>query len=424
MPRKAVGSFTYGFNSAVIGSVPGLPSFLNYFCLNTSGPDASERSSSIGATNGLFAVGGIIGCLIVLSMLDALGRRLSIQIIAFICIISAAIQTGSVHIAMILAGQFINGVGVGMMDVSVPIYQSEISLPKARGRMVGSHGFLVVCGYAMAGWAGYGCFFATKEALQWRLCLALQMVAPLLLLIGSLWMPESPRWLCTKDRTEAAFAILRKFHHTEDDVNDIFVQQELRHICILVSIERQETQGHGLRSLLKRKSSRRRLLMVFFLVTRCIAQSKGVLACYNTWAAIMNFVNSLMLDRRGRIRIMVIGIIGCSLSLSGFSAMVAVFGGTSSKVGNGLGGNMDTPSYVVGISVSGFFIMTLIYTQAAPTSFDQVGWQYLLVFIITAGLSLEEIARLFGDETPDDSHDEKASGCLARMSRRCPWLGI
>lgn len=44
----ALGSFTYGFNSAVIGSVLGLPSFLNYFRLNTSGPDASESSSLIG----------------------------------------------------------------------------------------------------------------------------------------------------------------------------------------------------------------------------------------------------------------------------------------------------------------------------------------------------------------------------------------
>lgn len=48
---------------------------------------------------------------------------------------------------MLLVGRFLNGVGVGMMDVAVPIYQSEISPAKVRGRMVGTHGFLVVCGY-------------------------------------------------------------------------------------------------------------------------------------------------------------------------------------------------------------------------------------------------------------------------------------
>ena len=58
--------------------------------------------------------------------------------------------------------------------------------------------------------------------------------------------------------------------------------------------------------------------------------------------------------------------------------------------------------------------MTLIYTQTAPTAFSSVGWKYYLVFIITpwlgvflmgkyfpetAGLSLEDIGVLFGDET-------------------------
>lgn len=60
---------------------------------------------------------------------------------------SAVLQAASVHIGMLLVGRFINGIGVGMIDVAVPIYQSEISPAKVRGRMVGSHGFLVVVGY-------------------------------------------------------------------------------------------------------------------------------------------------------------------------------------------------------------------------------------------------------------------------------------
>src|SRR6478752_155380 len=95
----ALGSFTYGFNSAISGSVIGLSSFLNYFNLTTSGP----------------------------WLLDRCGRRLAIQTTCVICIISAVIQAASVHTAMLLIGRFINGIGVGMIDVAVPIYQSEIS---------------------------------------------------------------------------------------------------------------------------------------------------------------------------------------------------------------------------------------------------------------------------------------------------------
>lgn len=153
----------------------------------------------------------------------------------------------------------------------------------------------------------------------------------------------------------------------------------------------------------------------------------------------MNWVNSIMLDHFGRIRIMTVGLICCSLSLCGFTAMVAQFVGTSNAIGNGFGvfflylfvffygGTMDASSYVycaeifptsirsqgVGFSVGGLFMMTLIYTQSAPTAFSTIGWKYYLIFIIlpwvgvyclvkyfpeTAQQSLEEIAGLFGDE--------------------------
>lgn len=97
------------------------------------------------------------------------------------------------------------------MQVSVPIYQSELSPAKQRGRMVGGHGVLIVCAYvrvfrssstmlhlltrdivqARAARTGLGCFFAAP-AVGWHLALSLQIVAPLTLLIGSPGLPESP----------------------------------------------------------------------------------------------------------------------------------------------------------------------------------------------------------------------------------------
>ncbi|EXL91361.1 general substrate transporter [Fusarium oxysporum II5] len=482
----ALGSFTYGFNSAISGSVIGLSSFLDYFNLTTSGPGASKSNQIIGANNALFASGGVVGCMIVPWLLDRCGRRLAIQTTCIICIISAVIQAASVHTAMLLIGRCINGIGVGMIDVAVPIYQSEISPADVRGRMVGSHGFLVVCGYAMAGWAGYGCFFITNQALQWRLCLAFQVIAPLLLAIGSPWMPESPRWLCKVDRATDALKVLEKLHPSTErhPEGHSFAEHELHQIHNQLEIEKRENAATGWREAFSRPSYRKRLLYGFFV--QCVAQSTGVLvvnnyqvllydglglrgsialmlyACYNSLAAFMNWVNSLILDRFGRIRIMVIGLIGCSLSLCGFTAMVAEFVGTSNKVGNGFGvfflylfvffygGTMDASSYVycaeifptsiraqgVGFSVAGLFMMTLIYTQTAPTAFENVGWKYYLVFIIipwigvfvmqkyfpeTAGLSLEDIAVLFGDEAAvnENGPSEKSAQASVVQEENC-----
>lgn len=49
----ALGSFTYGYNSAIIGSVLGLPSFFNYFNIELTGPNAAYGNR---ITGGMFEI--------------------------------------------------------------------------------------------------------------------------------------------------------------------------------------------------------------------------------------------------------------------------------------------------------------------------------------------------------------------------------
>lgn len=74
------------------------------------------------------------------------------------------------------------------------------------------------------------------------------------------------------------------------------------------------------------------------------------------------------------------------------------------------------PSHIrargVAFSLAVLFLTAMVYLEAAPTAFAQVGWKYYLVFLIltsinifivwwifpeTKGLSLEEIGEVFGD---------------------------
>jgi MFS family permease len=125
----------------------GLQSFFNYFDLTST----TSGNSIIGATSGLFAGGGAIGALILAWLANKFGRVRAIKVTCVVCIISGAIQAGSIHIAMFLVGRFLSGVGVGLIVTLVPIYQSEVSPAESRGRMVGSHGFLIVTGYVSVG---------------------------------------------------------------------------------------------------------------------------------------------------------------------------------------------------------------------------------------------------------------------------------
>jgi len=166
-----------------MGLAIGLPSFFQYFRIGLENESGNQIT---GATNGLYSGGGILGFLIVPGLLDRLGRCRTIQVSATIAILSAALQAGSVHIVMFLIARFLNGVAVGMLDTSIPVFQSEISPAHQRGRMVGAHGVLVVIGYSTAGFCGFGTYYASPTV-GWRLCLGLQIVAPLLLLLSSPW---------------------------------------------------------------------------------------------------------------------------------------------------------------------------------------------------------------------------------------------
>jgi MFS family permease len=103
--------------------------------------------SILGALNGLYAGAGIIGALTVFWFLDVLGWKKSIQVISICYVISAAIQAGSVYIAMFLVGRFFNGLAVGWINCTVPLYMSEISPAHQRGHLVSTHGFIICSAY-------------------------------------------------------------------------------------------------------------------------------------------------------------------------------------------------------------------------------------------------------------------------------------
>jgi MFS family permease len=137
----------------------------------------------------------------------------------------------------------------GAIDVIVPLYQAEISPPKSRGRLVGSHGFLIVVGYGVAGWTGYGSYYETNPEIQWRLPLALQIAAPLIMLLGSWWIPESPRWLLQRHQTEKAMHILSGLHYSPEDVNHTAAIEEADNIRRQFEID--ETMPQGITEILK-----------------------------------------------------------------------------------------------------------------------------------------------------------------------------
>ena len=135
----ALGGFLFGFDSAVISGVE--KSIQQLFELSSFWHGFTISSALIGT---------IAGALIAGRPADRFGRKQILFVIAFLCSISAIGSAISNQMATFIIYRFIVGIGVGASSVVAPIYISEISLAKIRGRMTALFQFNVIFGILLA----------------------------------------------------------------------------------------------------------------------------------------------------------------------------------------------------------------------------------------------------------------------------------
>ena len=78
-----------------------------------------------------------------------------------VSLFGSALQAGATNMPMLIAGRSIGGVAVGMLTSTIPMYASELSIPKWRGAMSGLLQWFLSWGFLVAQWLGYGCSFAS-----------------------------------------------------------------------------------------------------------------------------------------------------------------------------------------------------------------------------------------------------------------------
>jgi MFS family permease len=100
-------SFAYGYSGAVIATTLTQPSFNKSIGLDT----APNADSLIGAINGLFYAGGVVGSFVSGWVSNRWGRKVATTLGNILLVISGAVMTGSVNAAMFICFRFVCGVG-------------------------------------------------------------------------------------------------------------------------------------------------------------------------------------------------------------------------------------------------------------------------------------------------------------------------
>jgi MFS family permease len=194
---------------------------------------------------------------------DIYGRRIAIIAGCLFLFVGVAIQSASQNFSMFIAGRFFVGFGNSMASNSAPLLLTELCHPQHRGRVTTVYNQLWDIGSIAATWITFGTF-TIKNNWSWRIPSIFQAF-PTLILFCCIWfIPESPRFLMSKDRHAEALATLAKYHANGDE-SDLTVQFEYREIKETLRLEFQAKKSSSFLDFLRTRGNRYRLLLIIAL---------------------------------------------------------------------------------------------------------------------------------------------------------------
>lgn len=326
---SALGGFLFGYDTVVI---------------NGTVIQVAEQYMLSATMQGTFVASALFGCMIgaavagVLS--DRYGRQKALATSALLMLISA-IGCGAAWDAWsLIAFRWIGGLGVGFASMVCPLYISEMSPEKIRGRMVTLFQFAITIGIMVAfivnaGWQKLAEAGAPVDSVGlynllvceqvWRSMFMSEAIPAIVFFVFCLVIPETPRFLAKIGRDSDAISVLERISGRET--------AKLR----IAEIREVMTAEEGKISELFKGGFRKALIVGVFLAV--VSEMSGVTVVLYYGAeilsntgmagaqalggfAIVGFVNMLftviaiwLMDKAGRRPLLFIGTLGCSLAL-------------------------------------------------------------------------------------------------------------
>ncbi|OAM89905.1 MFS transporter [Termitidicoccus mucosus] len=213
----ACGGLLFGYDFVVIGGAK--PFFERYFALDD--PMLS------GWANSCALIGCLAGVIVAGGLSDRFGRRRLLMASALLFAVTSVGNALAPTFVLFVTWRMMGGVAIGLASNLSPLYIAEVAPPHLRGRLVSINQLTIVLGILLAQFVNW---FLVRDMpagvsnewiasswfgrLGWRWMFGLTAVPSVFFFAGMFFVPESPRWLATKGRMDAARAILSRISGT------------------------------------------------------------------------------------------------------------------------------------------------------------------------------------------------------------------
>jgi MFS transporter, SP family, sugar:H+ symporter len=209
----AIGGFLFGFDSGVInGTVDALG---KAFGTNAAGTGFAVASVLLGCAVGAFGAGRLA---------DTLGRRPTMLLTAIVFLVTAVATGAASSAKFFIAARITGGVAIGAASVLAPMYIAEVAPARMRGRLASLQQMAIVVGLfsaflsndilaRVAGGASATFWFGAPT---WRWMFWMEAVPAVAFLLGSMLIPESPRFLIFTGKHEQARKVFARIGRDSD----------------------------------------------------------------------------------------------------------------------------------------------------------------------------------------------------------------
>ncbi|EXJ90827.1 hypothetical protein A1O1_03932 [Capronia coronata CBS 617.96] len=444
-----------------------------YFCSTTNGYDGSimnnflslpewnvfmnhPKGAWLGFFNALYWTVVGVWSPFVAHFANKYGRKRVLYYGYIPLVIATALEAAAPNPAVFIVSRGLLGLTTATVGNTAPLLMAETAFPTHRGVATALYNTGFHVGAAVAAWATFGTR-SYGSNWSWRVPAILQIICPLIALVGAITIPESPRWLVSVGREEEARRILINTHAGGDE-NSPLVDYEFREISSTIKLER-EANKRGYSEMWRTPGNRHRLFITVTIglfaewvgnnvvsyyvsvvltdvgvtsVTHQIAITGGL----QVWNAIIAITAASNVDRLGRRGLFLSSAAVMLVSFIIITACAATFkisGNTTAGLvvvpflfifygGYDLGLNPMLYAYPVeiwpyhlrsrGLSLAWIFLVvsTVFNVFVNPIAMEDIGWKYYIVFDVmillfgltayffypeTGGRTLEQVAEIF-----------------------------